>query len=89
MDDSQILSIFWQIFSILAAIIGSFFSIIIAMVAWNWSKLHQKVDQIVISFRKMTDEIKDQLSDHHAQLTEHKVRLSQLEKHHEKCKRDP
>jgi len=53
----------------LGAIIGFTCALIVAIVSWNWNRLHKKIDEIVTTVRVLAEEVRNDINDHEVRIT--------------------
>jgi len=53
----------------LGAIIGFTCLLIVSIVAWNWNRLHKKIDEIVSTVKTLAEEVRNDINDHEVRIT--------------------
>ena len=55
--------------NVLGAIIGFTCMLIVSLVAWNWNRLHKKIDEIVVTVKTLAEEVRSDINDHEVRIT--------------------
>ena len=57
------------VLNVLGAIIGFTCMLIVSIVAWNWNRLHKKIDEIVSTVKTLAEEVRNDINDHEVRIT--------------------